>query len=223
MVLTPSPELSSPVVMRWSLTWAHIVAHIPSIWGVSTRRHVMVCTWAHIMALTPSVWGVFARLHTTVWIWAHIMAHTPSVWGVSARRHTISSAFIEDDSCGSKILYHHVDLGEITATDLIEKENCGALFHLIFYVWSFYVFLLDSFTHTNSLLVSSPFIIGGRTLLIWCFCNSSSFHLCMHWKGPRLLSLSRAQEASCCTQLLHSLCSELHLEKLLLLAPVVLL
>jgi len=87
------------------------------------------------------------------------------------------------DSCGSKILYHHVDLEEITATDLIEKESCGALFaifHLIFYVWNFYVFLLDNSTHTNSLLVSSPFIIGGHTPLIRCFCNSSSFHPCMH-------------------------------------------
>jgi len=69
--------------------------------------------------------------------------------------------------------------------------------------------------------MSSPFIIGGRTLLIWCFCNSSSFHPCMHWKGPRLLPLSRAQETSYCTTFSHSFCSELHLRTLLLLAPVV--
>jgi hypothetical protein len=48
-------------------------------------------------------------------------------------------------------------------------------------------------------LVSSPFIIGDRTPSIRCFCNSSSFHPCMHWKGLRLLSLSRAQKTSCCT------------------------
>jgi hypothetical protein len=56
--------------------------------------------------------------------------------------------------------------------------------------------LLDSSTYTNSQLslVSSPFI-GGRTPLIRCFCNSSSFHPCMR-KGLRLLSSSRAQETS---------------------------
>jgi len=42
----------------------------------------------------------------------------------------------------------------------------------------------------------------------------------MHWKGLRLLSSSRAQETSCCTNF-NSLCSELHLGTLLLLAPVV--
>ena len=68
--------------------------------------------------------------------------------------------------------------------------------------------------------MSSPFI-GGRTPLIRCFCNSSSFYPCMHWKGPRLLPLSRAQETSCCTTFSHSLCSELHLGTLLLLASVV--
>ena len=68
--------------------------------------------------------------------------------------------------------------------------------------------------------MSSPFI-GGRTPLIRCFCNCSSFHPCMHWKGPRLLPLSRAQETSCCTTFSYSLCSELHLGTLLLLASVV--
>jgi hypothetical protein len=42
----------------------------------------------------------------------------------------------------------------------------------------------------------------------------------MHWKGLRLLSSLRAQETSCCTNF-NSLCSELHLGTLLLLAPVV--
>jgi hypothetical protein len=54
---------------------------------------------------------------------------------------------------GSKILYHHVDLGEITATNHIEKESYGILLiilHLDFYVWSFYAFLFDSSTYTNS-------------------------------------------------------------------------
>jgi len=44
--------------------------------------------------------------------------------------------------------------GEITATDYIERETCGillAILHLDFYVWSFYDFLLDSSTYTNSL------------------------------------------------------------------------
>jgi hypothetical protein len=57
-------------------------------------------------------------------------------------------------------------MGEITATKHIERESCGtfiAIFYLIFYVWSFYTYLLDSSTHTNSLSVSSPFI-GGRLL-----------------------------------------------------------
>jgi hypothetical protein len=67
----------------------------------------------------------------------------------------------------------------------------------------------------------SPFITGVCTPSIRCLCNNLSFHPCMHWKGPRLLSSSRAHETSCCTQLLHSLYSELHLGKLLLLAPIV--
>jgi len=58
-------------------------------------------------------------------------------------------------------------LGEITATDYIERESYGtliAILYLNFYVWSFYPFLLDSSTYTNSFLVSSPFIIGDRLL-----------------------------------------------------------
>jgi len=47
--------------------------------------------------------------------------------------------------------------------------------------------------------VFSPFIIGGRTPLIKCLYNNLCFHPCMHWKGPRMLSSSRAQETSCCT------------------------
>ena len=45
-------------------------------------------------------------------------------------------------------------MGEIIATDYIERETCGillAILHLDFYVWSFYAFLLDSSTYTNSL------------------------------------------------------------------------
>ena len=44
---------------------------------------------------------------------------------------------------GSKILYHHVDLGKIIVTHYIERESCGILLeilHLDFYVWSFYAF-----------------------------------------------------------------------------------
>jgi hypothetical protein len=55
---------------------------------------------------------------------------------------------------GFKILYHHVDLGEITATDYMERESCGtllAILHLDFYVWIFCAFLIDSSTYTNSL------------------------------------------------------------------------
>ena len=67
----------------------------------------------------------------------------------------------------------------------------------------------------------SPFITGVCTPLIRCLCNSSSFYPCMHWKGPRLLPLSRAQQTSFCTTFSHSLCSKLHLGTLLLLAPIV--
>jgi len=66
----------------------------------------------------------------------------------------------------------------------------------------------------------SPFITGVCTPSIRCLYNSSSFHPCMYWKDLRLLSSSRAQETSCCTTS-NSLCSELHLGTLLLLAPVV--
>jgi len=67
----------------------------------------------------------------------------------------------------------------------------------------------------------SPFITDVCTPSIRCLYNNSSFHPCMHWKGLRLLSSSRAQETSCCTQLSHNLCSELHLGTLLLFAPIV--
>jgi len=46
------------------------------------------------------------------------------------------------------------NMGEITATDYIERESCGillAILHLDFYVWSFYAFLIDNSTYTNSL------------------------------------------------------------------------
>ena len=46
----------------------------------------------------------------------------------------------------------------------------------------------------------SPFITDVCTPSIRCLYNSSSFLPCMHWKGLRLLPLSRAQETSCCTQ-----------------------
>jgi len=99
-------------------------------------------------------WGVSVCRHETVWTWTHIMVLTPSVWGVSIYREAVTSSFIGDVSSDSKIFYHHVDLGEITATDHIERESCGALFtifHLDFYVWSFCASLLDSSTYMNSL------------------------------------------------------------------------
>jgi hypothetical protein len=43
---------------------------------------------------------------------------------------------------------------EITATDHIEREIYGTLvtiLYLDFYVWSFYAFMLDNSTYTNSL------------------------------------------------------------------------
>ena len=45
-------------------------------------------------------------------------------------------------------------MGEITATNYIERGCCGillAILHLDFYIWSFYAFLLDNSTYTNSL------------------------------------------------------------------------
>jgi len=90
----------------------------------------------------------------SLYLGSHIIAHTPSFWGVSIRYRAVTSSFIGDVSSDSKILYHHLDLGEIIATDHIERESCGALFaifHLDFYVSSFYAFLFDSSTYTNSL------------------------------------------------------------------------
>ena len=81
------------------------------------------------------------------------MAHTPSS---EVSLPFIGSRILLQLGCfsGSKILYHHVDLGKIKATDYIEIESCGillAILHLDFYVWSFYTFLLDSSTYTTSL------------------------------------------------------------------------
>jgi hypothetical protein len=45
-------------------------------------------------------------------------------------------------------------MGDITATDYIERESYGILLAILdpdFYVWSFYAFLLDSSTYTSSL------------------------------------------------------------------------
>jgi hypothetical protein len=55
---------------------------------------------------------------------------------------------------GSKVSTTICTIGEIIATDYIERESCGillAILHLNFYVWSFCAFLLDSSTYTNSL------------------------------------------------------------------------
>jgi len=93
---------------------------------------------------------------------------------------------------------------EITATKHIERESCGifiTIFHLIFYIWSFYAFLLDNSTYTNYLLVSSPFI-GGRLLsqafappqlgasttahLSILACIGNVFAYCLHQEHKRL-------------------------------------
>jgi len=149
------------------------------------------------MVHTPSIWGVSTRHHAAVCTWARFMAHTPSVWGVSARRGAVTSSFIRDISSDSKILYHHVDLGEITATDPIERESCGALFaifHLIFYVLSFYAFLFDSSTHTNSLWclrlssVVAPPLLGASTTahLSILVCIGKVLVCCLYQEHKRL-------------------------------------
>ena len=69
-------------------------------------------------------------------------------------------------------------MGEIIATDYIERWSCGTHFtilYLNFYVWSFYAFLhlactrslgmLDSSTYINSSFGVFTFIIGGRLSL----------------------------------------------------------
>ena len=82
------------------------------------------------------------------------MTLTPSLQGAIAfhrRSHPLLAGMLQS---GSKILYHHVDLRGITATNHIERESCGTLLvilHLDFYVWSFYAFLLDNSTYTNFL------------------------------------------------------------------------
>ena len=178
------------------------------------------------MAHTPSIWGVSARRHAAVRILAHITAHTPSIRGVSARHEAISSFFIEDNSSSSKILYHHVDLGEITTIDYIEREStphnppprflCLELLHLS--AWQLHLHQLS--------LVSSPFI--GNRLLSQAFappqlgasttthvsivaCIGKVFVCCLYRKHKRLPVVHPS----------HNLCSELHLGTLLLLAPVV--
>ena len=130
MAHTLLPEVSPLIVMRRSVLglvlWpTHLLSKVSPL--VVMRRFVLgLVSWpTHLIAL-----------------------------GVSVCHEAVTSSFIGDVSSDSKILYHHVDLGEITATDHIERESCGALFailRLIFYVWSFYAFLLDSSTHTNSL------------------------------------------------------------------------
>jgi len=145
MALTPS--LRCLRLLLWVVrTWTHIMVLTPSIRGVSRLsswdgpnldsyhgphtfsrdvsvcRHETVCTWAHFMAHTPSVWGVSVRCPAAVCTWAHIMAHTPSAWGVFVRHKAVTSSFIGDVSSDSKILYHYMDLEEITATNHIERE-----------------------------------------------------------------------------------------------------
>ena len=98
--------------------------------------------------------GVSARLHAAVWNLG--LYHGPHTFHPRCLRSSWSGLILlhREDLSDFKILYHHVDLGEITATDYIERENCGillAILHLDFYVWSFYAFLLDSSIYTNSL------------------------------------------------------------------------
>jgi hypothetical protein len=59
-------------------------------------------------------------------------------------------------------------MGEITATDYIERESCGillAILHLDCYVWSFCAFLLDSSTYANSLWCPAPHARTGGVMI----------------------------------------------------------
>jgi len=91
-----------------------------------------------------------------------------------------------------------VDLGEIIVTDHIERESCGALFAISFSMFGASMPFCLIAPPTPTLFGVFAFHRRSHPLNK-CFCNSSSFHPCMHWKGPRLLPLSRAQETSCCT------------------------
>ena len=190
--------------------------------AISLAIHTPVHSYLAItLALRRSELGSFHGPHT------FSKVSSPVVMG---RSHPPSSEMLQ---CGSKILYHHVDYG---------RDHCH---------WSHrkrelrytprnlpsHFLCLELLRRLSSRLIApptptlfgvfafhnrrSPFITGVCTPSIRCLCNNLSFHPCMHWKGPRLLSSSRAHETSCCTQLLHSLYSELHLGKLLLLAPIV--
>jgi len=132
---------------------------------------------------------------------------------------------------GSKSLYHHVDYGRDHCHWLHRKRKLWytprnppprflCLELLCLSAWQLHLHQLS--------LVSSPFNIGGCLLSkafctpsIRCLCNSSLsilacigkvFACCLHQEHKRLHVVQ---------QLLHSLCSKLHLGKLLLLALVV--
>jgi hypothetical protein len=99
--------------------------------------------------------GVFARRHAAVWNGAPIAALTPSLRRL--RPLSWGGRILLQLGCfkvAPKFSTTMCTMGEITATDYIERESCGillAILHLDFYVWSFCAFLLDSSTYTNSL------------------------------------------------------------------------
>jgi len=110
---------------------------------------------------------------------------------------------------------------EIIVIDYIERESCGTLLAILYldlYVWNFYAFLLDSSTYTNSLWCLRFY--RRSHLLNWVLlqlffsilaCIGKVFACCLHQEHKRLHVV----------QPLKSLCSELHLGTLLLLAYVI--
>ena len=99
--------------------------------------------------------GLYNSPHTFSEVFSSVFMRRFDLGLISWPSHLLSN--MSSPFIGGRILFHMGDLKvapRFSTTNHIEKESCGtflAILHLNFYVWSFYVFLLDTSTYTNSL------------------------------------------------------------------------
>jgi hypothetical protein len=154
----------------------HLSTHIqPShwLWGCSELGLLSWPTHLLLRCLRSSScgglkWGSYRSPHTFSKASSPVVMGRSNLGLISWPLHTFHLRCLRPLSWGGRILLQlrcfkvapkkfsttMCTMGEITATDYIERETCGillAILHLDFYVWSFCAFLLDSSTYTNSL------------------------------------------------------------------------
>jgi hypothetical protein len=141
MALTPSPKVSPPV-MRWSvlglISWpSHLLFEVSL--PVTGRFEPGLILWpSHPLSeVSPPV--ILRRFVLGLISWpTHLLSEVSPL--VVERFHPPSSGMTPMALRFSTTMW---TMGEIIATDHIERESCSTLitiFHLIFYVWSLCAF-----------------------------------------------------------------------------------